>query len=123
MVAPSFHIRGKSPQSRSRESPAVAGGIRATRFRVDSDEFVVFTEPTMRSFDFLGLSEAERKVAFLVACGCSNKAIAARRRVSPQTVANQLAAIYRKLGVTSRSEMIARFLDLPAERRRRQGGA
>jgi DNA-binding CsgD family transcriptional regulator len=87
-----------------------------TRFRVGGDELVVVSEPTVRATDFPTLSEAERDVAFLATSGYSNKAIAARRG------SHQLTAIYRKLGVSSRAEMVARLLDSLAERRRRKGG-
>jgi DNA-binding CsgD family transcriptional regulator len=91
------------------------------QFRVGGDEFVVVSEP-MVGADLGALTEAEREVARLVADGCSNQAIAAQRRARPQTVANQLAAIYRKLAVSSRSELIARLVDLQAERRGYQRG-
>jgi DNA-binding CsgD family transcriptional regulator len=37
--------------------------------------------------------------------GASNQDIARTRGVSVRTVANQLAAVYRKLGVRSRAEL------------------
>jgi DNA-binding CsgD family transcriptional regulator len=55
------------------------------------------------------LTDAEREVARLAASGSSNAAIARCRKVSPQTVANQLSSIYRKLGVASRIELAARL--------------
>jgi DNA-binding NarL/FixJ family response regulator len=54
------------------------------------------------------LTVAEREVVAGVLNGRSNAAIAAARRTSTRTVANQLAAIYRKLGVSSRWELAAR---------------
>ncbi|AWV89761.1 helix-turn-helix transcriptional regulator [Bradymonas sediminis] len=57
----------------------------------------------------LGLSEAERDVARQVYDGLSNEDIAARRATSSRTVANQLRAIYAKLGINSREELIARL--------------
>jgi DNA-binding CsgD family transcriptional regulator len=56
-----------------------------------------------------GITPAEREVLDLAIAGHSNAAIAARRRVSVRTVANQLAAIYQKLGVSSRTEAAARL--------------
>jgi DNA-binding NarL/FixJ family response regulator len=53
------------------------------------------------------LTPAERQVAGAVLRGSTNDAIAAARRTSARTVANQLAAIYRKLGVSSRWELAA----------------
>jgi DNA-binding CsgD family transcriptional regulator len=55
------------------------------------------------------LTPAEREVVELVASGCSNREIAERRRASVNTVGNQLAAIYGKLGVSSRHELVARL--------------
>jgi DNA-binding CsgD family transcriptional regulator len=55
------------------------------------------------------LTPAEREVVQLVASGCSNREIAQRRRASVHTVGNQLAAIYGKLGVSSRHELVARL--------------
>lgn len=54
------------------------------------------------------LTLAERQVVAQVLRGRSNAAIARARRTSSRTVANQLAAIYRKLGVSSRWELAAR---------------
>lgn len=54
------------------------------------------------------LTVAERQVVTAVLNGRTNAAIATARRTSCRTVANQLAAIYRKLGVSSRWELAAR---------------
>ena len=56
-----------------------------------------------------GLTAAEREVALDAMAGHSNKEIAARRGSKMRTVANQLAAVYRKLGVSSRAELAARL--------------
>ena len=55
------------------------------------------------------LTQAERQVVAGVLNGRSNAAIANARRTSSRTVANQLAAIYRKLGVSSRWELVVRL--------------
>ncbi len=60
------------------------------------------------------LTSAERAIAQLVAQGCKNDEIARLRGTSPRTVANQLAALYQKLGVGSRMEMV-RTLDAQLE--------
>ncbi|WP_040835758.1 helix-turn-helix domain-containing protein [Nocardia brevicatena] len=62
------------------------------------------------------LSDAEREVAVLAAAGWTNPAIAARRGSSHRTVDAQLAAILRKLMITSRTD-IARLV--PAGQRDR----
>jgi DNA-binding NarL/FixJ family response regulator len=54
------------------------------------------------------LTRAERQVVAGVLNGRTNAAIAMTRHTSCRTVANQLAAIYRKLGVSSRWELAAR---------------
>jgi DNA-binding CsgD family transcriptional regulator len=51
------------------------------------------------------LSAAEVAVVELAARGLSNGRIAERRRASPSTVANQLGAAYRKLGISGRREL------------------
>ena len=52
------------------------------------------------------LSVSELEVTSYVARGWSNQRIAAERQVSPRTIANQLRAIYHKLGITSRSQLV-----------------
>src|SRR5260221_10104077 len=56
-----------------------------------------------------GLSKGERAVVGLAVFGLSNQEIARQRGSSPRTVANQLASAYRKLGVGSRAELLARL--------------
>jgi DNA-binding NarL/FixJ family response regulator len=53
------------------------------------------------------LTPAERQVALAALAGLSNAAIARLRGSSPRTVANQLAKLFRKLGVSSRAELAA----------------
>jgi len=54
-----------------------------------------------------GLSVSERAVCDLLRQGLSNKEIAAARGRSALTVKNQLRSIFRKIGVSSRSRLIA----------------
>lgn len=56
------------------------------------------------------LTAAERGVLSGVLEGHSHRTIAARRHTSLRTIANQVASIFRKLGVHSRRELIARIL-------------
>lgn len=53
------------------------------------------------------LTAAEREVVTLLLEHLSNAEIAERRGTSLRTVANQVASIFRKLGVQSRSELVA----------------
>jgi DNA-binding NarL/FixJ family response regulator len=54
-----------------------------------------------------GLSDAERAVVTGILGGKRIAAIARERGTSPRTVSNQLASVYKKLGVSSRREVIA----------------
>lgn len=56
-----------------------------------------------------GLTAAEIKVARLFAGGRSNREVAAGLGVSPATVRNQLASIYRKLDIHSKAELARLF--------------
>lgn len=55
------------------------------------------------------LTEAERRIAELVAAGSSNKEVAAALFLSVKTVEVTLTRVYRKLGLRSRTELAARF--------------
>ena len=61
--------------------------------------------PTRRAL----LTEAETEVALAVIRGLSNAAIARERVAAVRTVANQVAAIMKKLGVSSRVELVTAF--------------
>lgn len=82
-------------------------GLVAEKFAVDGVEFVAFTWESPR--DVSSLTPAERAVFDLLLQGASNAAIARARTASVRTIANQVAAIFDKLGVGSRYEVIARF--------------
>jgi two-component system, NarL family, nitrate/nitrite response regulator NarL len=71
--------------------------------------------------DGVTLSRAEIEVVTHILAGHSNAAIAALRKTSPRTVANQISNIYRKLGVGSRLELVVlassiRALGAPGKR-------
>jgi DNA-binding CsgD family transcriptional regulator len=53
------------------------------------------------------LSETERRIVELVVAGRRNSEVAAELSLSPNTVAWNLSKIYRKLGVSSRTELAA----------------
>jgi DNA-binding CsgD family transcriptional regulator len=59
------------------------------------------------------LSETERRIAELVAAGHRNQEVAAELSLSPNTVAWNLSKVYRKLGVSSRTELAALFATTP----------
>jgi len=73
---------------------------------VDGELLVVVSLPVVTGGVGAALTRAERAIAQDVAAGYSNAEIARRRGRSVRTIANQLAALYRKLGVGSRSELV-----------------
>jgi DNA-binding CsgD family transcriptional regulator len=64
------------------------------------------------AFGVAALSRREREVAAMAARGSTAPDIAAHLFVSTRTVETQLASIYAKLGVRSRSELIQRAGEL-----------
>jgi DNA-binding NarL/FixJ family response regulator len=64
------------------------------------------------------LSPRELEIGHLVAQGFSNKMIAATLTISPMTVSTHIRRIFEKLGVRTRSAMVARLLDLELLARR-----
>lgn len=60
----------------------------------------------------LGVSERELEVLALLAAGRSNKEIAQRLAVSPNTVKTHVANLFEKLGVKRRTEAILRAREL-----------
>ena len=73
--------------------------------RVGGDDYAVMSVEVRPGKLPASLTDAERAVAVLVLGGCSNTEIARRRGTSARTVANQLASIFRKVGVSSRAEL------------------
>jgi DNA-binding CsgD family transcriptional regulator len=55
------------------------------------------------------LTPAESEVIVHVLAGRTNAEIAAARGTSTRTVANQVASLFRKLGVASRLELVVRW--------------
>ncbi len=86
---------------------------RVTTFRLAGVEFAVLSVALDGGDVLAELSSAEREVATLAATGRTNAAIAQCRGTSTHTVANQMAAILRKLRVGSRYELAARLARCP----------
>ena len=79
----------------------------------------VFARPAPATFDGnpkaqaeLGLSERELEVLHELAAGRSNKEIAARLHVSPNTIKTHVARLFEKLGARRRTEAIQRAREL-----------
>ena len=64
--------------------------------------------PSLSATGVARLTQAEHDIVQQLLAGSSNAQIATSRRRSVRTVANQIASIYRKLGVASRSDLAAR---------------
>lgn len=88
------------------EASAPECAIEAESFEVDGIELVVF-EIAPRLELPAEFTAAERAVGELLCAGHDTAAIAQRRGVSYRTVANQLAAMYRKARVNSGVELVA----------------
>jgi DNA-binding CsgD family transcriptional regulator len=69
-------------------------------------------EPNTRVQQTLGISERELEVLELLAAGRSNKEIAGRLGVSPNTVKTHVAKLYDKLDAKRRTEAIRRAREL-----------
>lgn len=72
-----------------------------------------------RQFERWGLTAAEREIGLLLLKGLSHKEVASVRNTTERTVRQQALALYRKAGLSGRTELAAFFLEdllLPAER-------
>lgn len=75
------------------------------------DELAVLSFPVAEPELPSSVTSAEREVVAHLLDGLSNAEIAELRGTSVRTVANQVASIFRKLGVQSRAELIGRLSD------------
>src|SRR6266478_4904701 len=80
-------------------------GVRASRFTIDGEEHLVLSYPRGVPCAPPFLSPAQRAVAEAFVSGRSHGDIAKWRGTSKRTIANQIRAIYTKLGVGSRLEL------------------
>lgn len=87
--------------------PQAQNDVRCVRLRVGPDELAILALPNRPTIEDSSLTPAERDVVTAVLAGRSNPQIAAARGTAPRTVANQIAGVFRKLGVSSRRELIA----------------
>ena len=86
--------------------------LRASVVRIGGTPYVMlsYTRPDADTSEALPqLTRSEREVAHALLGGLSNAAIARLRGSAERTVANQVASIFRKLGVHSRTELAARW--------------
>lgn len=88
------------------QQPAI-GEIQLSEFDCGGDRFAILSLPELRIQLPDSLSAAEREVCMLLLSGASNASVAQQRRTSVRTVANQVAAILKKLHARSRAELPA----------------
>lgn len=80
--------------------------LRITPFRFGGEDLAVLSFPLDEVALPASLTTAEREVARALLEGDSNAQIAKARGRSERTVANQVAALFRKIGVGSRAELL-----------------
>lgn len=83
--------------------------------------FIVHPKPTLRPDALDQLSKAERRVLDELLTGAGEKDVATKLGLSQHTVHNHTKAIYRKLNVNSRPELLAQFLP-PEKKPENPGG-
>jgi DNA-binding NarL/FixJ family response regulator len=81
-------------------------GLEGSRLKVEGKELALLTFSMGPPSFPATLSAAERAVALALIEGLSNAEIAKTRKTSVRTVANQVVATFRKLGVHSRLDLI-----------------
>jgi DNA-binding CsgD family transcriptional regulator len=106
---------GDSAQERTAgdfASCEAVAGVRSRRFRFCGDEHWVLSfslEPPIAR-----LTGAETVIAEAILVGASNSEIARERGRSINTVANQIAALFKKVGVRSRQELVVALARCPS---------
>ena len=86
-------------------------GVRAWTLELSGETFAVVRTPVRGHELAPQLTSAELDIVRGLVRGERNRAIAIRRGTSERTVANQIAALYAKLGVMSRTELLVRLRD------------
>lgn len=81
--------------------------VRAWEVQVEGAVFAVVSTPIDMLDPQAPLTPAERDIVRRILRGESNRSIAMSRGTAERTVANQVASIYQKLGLASRSELAA----------------
>jgi DNA-binding CsgD family transcriptional regulator len=88
------------------------GAVRLETLRIGGVDYAVVScaNTAARTSLVDRLSAAERAIVEAVLDGRTNAQIAGVRGTSARTVANQVRSVFRKLGVTSRSELTSALL-------------
>jgi DNA-binding CsgD family transcriptional regulator len=103
---------GKGMRARNEVALRPPEDLHVQSFVLGSDEYLLLDFPLSNDRPGIEIDESltpgESAVAELLLRGQSTFEIARVRGTSVRTVANQIAAVYRKLGVSSRRELFAR---------------
>lgn len=94
---------------------------RLVRMPLDSSELLVFSGPRPGASveDLANLTPAERRLVAEIVRETKSEEIASRLGKSSHTITRQLGSIFRKLGVSSRGELVARWAGLTSDEGRR----
>jgi DNA-binding NarL/FixJ family response regulator len=84
-------------------------GLVVYRIEVGGAILALFTWSPERDARFPALTPSERDVLRALLAGKTNRDIAVERGTAVRTVANQIARLFRKVGVRSRAELAARW--------------
>lgn len=93
-------------------------GVVGERIELDGNDVFLLGTPALSDCLPTELTRAEKEVTGLLLEGLTNHEIARTRGTSVRTVANQVAAIFRKLKVTARAELGQALLERQARARR-----
>jgi DNA-binding NarL/FixJ family response regulator len=96
-------------RDRTTRSPPLQppGDLHAASLRIGGETLFVLSQPVLDGRSFPDLTAAEANIVAALLSGLSNAEIARARRRSVRTIGNQVASIFRKLGVASRAELLA----------------
>jgi len=101
--------RADVPQHPGPADAEPAADLHSSILTNGGEEYLVLSLPLPDSAELADVTPAERLVLELLLRGRANDEIAALLGRSARTVANQVAAIFRKFGVNSRRELAARL--------------
>lgn len=77
---------------------------------IDGMRYYLIRCPSQSENDRVHLTPREQSIAQLIAQGLPNKCIAKQLNISPWTVATHIRRLFAKLGVSTRSAMIAKLV-------------
>ncbi|HIK50081.1 MAG TPA: helix-turn-helix transcriptional regulator, partial [Oscillatoriales cyanobacterium M59_W2019_021] len=78
--------------------------------KIDGMRYYLVRCPSQPDTDRVRLTPREQAIAQLIAQGLPNKCIAKQLDISPWTVATHIRRLFAKLGVSTRSAMIAKVM-------------